>query len=461
MTRDVMTRWGLGRYTLRAISTPPIPAEPFLPAAPEWVSSKLGSLEVVVAPWSTVPMVEMRLVVELPTEELKRPARTTVLAESMMAGTAKLDRAGLATAVEKLGGDLDAAVHDDHVVISGSVLAGQLGPYLDIVREVLEEATYPQSEVDSDRHRLAEEATVSLSQPEVIVGEALARRLFGRHPYSTPLPRPQELIRVSAGALRSLHSRLLRPERASLVLVGAIDPEETVRVVGDALGSWAASDGLASSDIERPAPPKAGPVDLVEREGAVQTNIRLGRLVPARQDADWPAFSLVNMAFGGMFSSRLVESLRERHGYTYSPHSRVRHARAASALVIQMEVATEVTAPAMAELLHELARCCLVGFRGEEVDNARRYALGSFAYSTATQAGMASTIASLVADGTSPSYLRSYPEALREVSVDEVNAQAARYLVPQEMVKVLLGDASRVEGPLAKLFEVKRGLAWK
>src|ERR671927_442353 len=107
------------------------------------------------------------------------------------------------------------------------------------------------------------------------------------------------------------------------------------------------------------------------------------------------------MVFGGYFSSRLVENIRERRGYTYSPRSSVEHQVAGSSFLVEADVATEVTAPALLETWYELGRMALTPVTEAELEGARRYVLGSMALSTATHAGLASTLSALVGAGLS------------------------------------------------------------
>src|ERR671927_1433283 len=107
------------------------------------------------------------------------------------------------------------------------------------------------------------------------------------------------------------------------------------------------------------------------------------------------------MVFGGYFSSRLVENIRERRGYTYSPRSAVEHLLAGSSFLVEADVATGVTGPALLETLYELGRMALTPVTEAELDAARRYLLGSLALRTATHAGLASTLSSLFGAGLS------------------------------------------------------------
>jgi predicted Zn-dependent peptidase len=187
----------------------------------------------------------------------------------------------------------------------------------------------------------------------------------------------------------------------------------------------------------------------------VQSNLRLGGPAPARTDPDLAAVRLANMVFGGYFSSRLVENIRERRGYTYSPRSTVEHQIAGSSFLVEADVATEVTAPALLETWYELGRMALTAVTEAELDAARRYVLGSMALTTATHAGLAGTLSALMGAGLPAEWLADHQRALARVTIDEVQEAARRYLAPADLTAVVVGDAGRVGAALEALGPVE------
>jgi len=152
----------------------------------------------------------------------------------------------------------------------------------------------------------------------------------------------------------------------------------------------------------------------VHRPGAVQSQLRFSADALPRTDADYPAFQLANLVLGGYFSSRLVENLREDKGYTYGPHSRIEHDALASSLLLDADVRTEVTAPALLEVWYELGRMATLPVKPEELEDVRQYAVGSLALSIATQAGLASTLSALIGVGLGLDWLREHPRMIKK-----------------------------------------------
>ena len=415
------------------------------PKAPAVASTDVsGELHLVSVRRPSVPLVEVRIVLPLGSAQVSNPAEPLMLSESLLAGTEDRDRDEIASAVERLGGTLGAHLDRDVFIIGGSSISSNFVELLELIAGALTGATYPASEVGADRARTADEIAIVLSRPEAIAGEIFDEAVYPGHPYSARIPRPAAIRRVTSPALRDLHHKVLSARGASLVVVGDVDTKKVPNIVEDALGEWIVHSRRKATKLPRVRPVVPGPPRLRNRPGAVQSNLRIGGTAPDRTSPDWPAMVLATLATGGMFTSRLVENLRERNGYTYSPRLRVHHGRAGSVSTFSAEVATDVTAAAIVEHAYELGRVATVGIGQDELDAARRYAIGSFLYSTATQAGLASTLARLLADDVEPDYLGAYPARLSRVTLAEVNEAARQYLAPSRLATVVVGDAEQV-----------------
>lgn len=432
---------------------PPL-GPPTGPAELEWRDRVLDNgLRVTAIRQSVIPLVEVRLRIPFTGTGSTHPARAAMLAQTLLTGTARRGQVALAEAVQELGGTLNASVDADRLMLGGVVLSSHVGAFLALLAEVLTGATYPEREVAVERERLVEHLQMARSQPAVLAREALRRRLFRNHPYARELPQPAVTAAVTPSQLRQLHQRRVVPTGAELVLVGAVDPQRLVDEAATLLGGWQPAGAMAEIP---PLPPlRGGAIQVVHRPGAVQSSIRMGGVGVRRDDPQYPAVALANLVFGGYFSSRMVANLREDKGYTYSARSRVEHGSAGSTLTIEADVATEVTAPAVVELLRELGCCAVTEPAERELEDVRQYATGSLAMSVATQAGLASTVAALAGVGLGLPWLREYPGRLAGVTLEQTRAASRRLLAPSKLVMVILGDAERIAPELELLGPVE------
>jgi zinc protease len=408
-----------------------------------------SGLRVVVVRKPGVPLAELRLRVPFLSARPTHPARAALLSDTMLTGAGSLDRAGVASAVQALGGELSIGVDADRLVIGGNVLATNLGSLLGLLATVLTEPTYPQAEVTTERERLVERLTIARSRPGVVASEALGHRMWGAHPYALDLPQPEAVQASTAAQLRAMHAGMVRPSDSVLIIVGDISAARVLDQVERVLAQWTGHP--AASRVPALPDPGPAPTLVIDRPGSVQSSIRIGRGALSRSDPRYPALQLANLVFGGYFSSRWTENIREDKGYTYGPHSRVEHQVLGSSLLFDVEVATEVTAPAMLETRYELGKIASLPVTEAEVEAVRQYAIGTLALSTATQAGLASTLAALSAFGLGLEWIIEHPARLSAVSVDDVSAAAAEFFAPSRLVEVVVGDAAAISAPLAAL----------
>jgi zinc protease len=404
-----------------------------------------------------IPLVQARVV--LPA---RRPRATTtdrakqlVLAETLLSGTRHRDSVEVAEALQRMGATLNVRVDSEDLRLQGAALSPSLGDYLALIAELLTEPAFPKGEVEIERARKAQEVLLQRSEPAVIARAALKRRLFGEHPYAGGLPEPDEVAAVSATDLRRYFTSGVTGRDGLLILVGDLRPAKALDAAEGPLGSWTGATKVSKLPALPPIEP--GPILLVDRPGAAQSNVRIGGPALTRRDAGLPALLLANMIFGGYFSSRLVENIRERKGYTYSPSSWIDHQPLGSVLTIQADVGTEVTAPALLEMRYELGRMATLPVSGEELDAARRYLIGTTALSTQTQSGLTEYLLALSLAGLGLDYLRDLPKRLEKVTVGEVRDAAAEYLAPARLPTVIVGDTATIRPSLETLDTIEDG----
>jgi predicted Zn-dependent peptidase len=413
-----------------------------------------NGLKIMAVERAGTPLVELRLRVPFAGSGASELGRARLLSETMLSGTHQRSNAELAAALQALGGALRVRADADRLLIAGQALADGLPELLALLAEVVTEAAYPDDEVAGERGRVVEELKISWAQPSILARERLLQRMFGAHPYGHEVPLPDEVAAASPEDVRGLHAERVLPQGSTLVLVGDLQADLALEQAAEALSGWKATG--AAPAVEPVPALEPGPIVLVDRPGSVQSSIRIGGRGLTRSDPGYAAFQLANTVFGGYFSSRLVANIREDKGYTYSPHSVIRHAAAGSTVQLDADVASEVTAPALLEIAYELGRIATLPVTAQELEDARQYEIGSLALGIATQAGLADRIITLDKVGLEPEWLEEHPQRLAAVAVEDVLEQAAARLAPSALVTVVVGDADQVEPSMRTLGDVTR-----
>jgi zinc protease len=446
----------IGRTPLGARPVPELTA-PAVTRAPRTVDTVLDNgLRVIAVRKPGTPLVEARLRIPFSASRVAarlHSARAELMAATLMLGTGTRDRQQVDADLAVVGGHLDASVDAQRLMVAGSVLSTGLPTLLAVLADSLTDAVFRPADVEVERARLHEHLMISMSQPSSVARRHLQQRRFGDHAAAWDTPLAEDVDAVAPTLVRSLYRRQAVPDGAVLVLVGDLSPARAVGQVADALGEWRSERGAVG--MTPPPPVEAAPLALFDNPGAVQSQVRLSAPAVGREHEGYPAQQLANLVYGGYFSSRLVENIREDKGFTYSASSSVSFWPGRAALTVGFDTTTESTAAAVWEAQYELGRMALTPPNDAEVESARNYALGTLAASLATQAGYASMIAQLAGSGLDAAWLDDYRAGVAAVTTAEVHDLARTIFAPAAFMGVVVGDLSSVAAPLSAVLPVE------
>jgi predicted Zn-dependent peptidase len=417
------------------------------------VDTVLGNgLRVLAVRKANVPLVEIRLWIPFGGTELTHAAKAELLSQTLLTGTARRNRIEIDTELALIGADLGAGVDPQRLIVSGNTLSRRLPTLLEVLADVLTSASYVDGEVSRESERLVERIAIARTQPRTIAREALQKHRYGDHPVTRETPEAADVAAVTPEQVRALHADSVLPRGSVLVVVGDVDPDKVVADIEKALQGWES----AKSAVRLPPLPElaGGAVQLVPRAGAVQSQLRLSAQALPRTDSRYAALQLANLAFGGYFSSRLVENIREDKGYTYSAHSGFEFTDGSAVVNVEADTASDATAAAVLETRYELGRLGLVPPTPAEVESVRQYAIGSLVTSTASQAGLAAQLSVLAANGLGVEWLTEHPSRLAQVTADDVAQAALDFFAPKRFTGVVVGDADVLASKLTALGDV-------
>lgn len=395
------------------------------------------------------PMIELRLRIPFGGRTPVHAARAELLAETILLGTGRRSRQQVDADLAAVGAHLTAHVTPQRLLLSGCTPAPGLAVLLDILGDVLTDAAYRRSDIARERDRLVEHLSIAAASPATIARTHLQELRFGRHPAAWEMPDAALVAEVGPAAVRGLHRRAVLPSGSHLILVGDLRPARAADDASRALAAWTGT-GQAVP-LGSPVLSAPGPVIAHHRPGSVQSLTRLTSPAVLRTDPGYPAAQLATIVFGGYFSSRLVENLREDKGFTYHAHSSMEFWPGCAAMTISYDTAGEVTAAALVETRAELGRIAVVAPAAAEIEAARNYAIGSLASSLATQSGYASMLASLAASGLDGSWLARHQRSLATVTAADVAEAAARLFAPNGVHGVVIGDLDEIGASLGRL----------
>jgi zinc protease len=366
-------------------------------------------------------------------------------------GAGTRDRAALDATLDGLGAAIDMGISRDAVTLSGLSLARHLDAVVDLAADVL---AAPRFDVDEHERLLRE--TPQLLDEIRDDDSALATRYFDwlccpGHAYGrTWLGTESTIARIERDAARALWQRELVGDNLVIGFAGDVDEARAARL----------AERLVARLPSTPAPPRlTDPLPtarthgrrliLVDKPDRTQAQIRLGLLSARYGDPDTAALAIAEAVFGGMFSSRLMQEIRVKRGWSYGAGCALRRSRLPHWFEIWMAAGIDVAGPAVALTLDLLADYAAHGPTDDEVDFARSYLIGSMPFHVATaRQRMQLAVRDAVFDLPS-GFTATLPEALSALTADEVRAACARNLKPDDAVTVAVTTAALAQPALA------------
>ena len=359
----------------------------------------------------------------------------------------------LADAIEFLGANLSTASSFDASSIRMSVPVSKLAEALPLMSDVALRPSFPVSELD----RLRKERLTGLLQARdnagALIQLAFPRIVFGpTHRYGTSangLPATIEALTVDD--LKTFYRSHFRPDNATLLVVGDLAPATALPMLEKAFGNWKA-DGMAPLVADVPNAPQLTKrqVYLVDKPEAAQSQIRIGWVGVSRSTPDYAVLEVLNTVLGGSFTSRLNQNLREKNGYAYGASSGFDMRLSAGPFLAAAGVQTDKTADALKEFFNEL-NGILTPVPPDELAKARNYVALGFPGEFETTSDMARKLEELVIYNLPDTTFSDFVPSVTAVTAADLQRAAARFVQPERMAVVVVGDLKLIEGPIRAL----------
>ena len=432
----------------------PVPGHPRPYAFPDTERTTLANgLRVAVVPMPGRGLISTSLVIRngAADEPADLAGSTVLAARALTEGTELRDAIALTEAAERLGASIHAEAGWDATSAGLDVPASRLAPALDLLAEVVRRPAFPEDEVDRLRDERLADLLQAKADPRRRADEAFVRAIYAASsPYGRPSGGTEETVeRLTSAELRAVHDRASSPDRSAIVVAGDVDAAEVLRLIESLFGDWGIPAGeLAAKPIDDTGAVDRRFIRVVHRHDSVQTEIRVGHRGLMRKHPDFHAVSVMSAILGGLFNSRLNMNLREAKGYTYGAGAGFDMRRARGPFSARAAVNTEVTVPALKEILAELDRIRESPVTEAELAAATDYLVGVFPLRFETPGPVAGSLAGLFIQDLSDDELTHYRAAIDAVTAEDVLRVARAHLHPDESAIILVGDSDKFSADL-------------
>lgn len=392
-----------------------------------------------------LPMVSIELLIDAGSrhDAPKQEGLANLIATLLTYGTKQRTALQISEALDFIGASLSVSCGEDLASVSMTVLKKDLGTGLELLAEVLTMSTFPQDEIDRQKQAIIAGIRAREENPGDIAQRRFAATLYPESPYGRPVEGNEaSLNALQQENLREFYARYYRPNRTILSVVGDISHPEIAQALSQAFRSW------HKGEPAKPpaAPTKIGGPDSVQvNKELTQANIILGHEGVGRENPDYYAIQVMNYILGGGgFSSRILDSVRNERGLAYSIYSYFSAEKRRGIFELVMQTKNESALEAIRIAAAEIRRMREQPVTEQELQDAKDYLIGSFPLRLDTNRKVANFLAQVEYFELGLDYPDRYADLVRRVTREDVLRVAQKYLKPEKLITVIVGDQTKI-----------------
>jgi predicted Zn-dependent peptidase/outer membrane lipoprotein-sorting protein len=424
-----------------------LPAESF--KFPDYIETKLDNgVKVFIVEDHEQPTFSIRLLVPGGSALDGRKAGVADVMTSMVKkGAGDLSALDIANELDGIGANVSAATSNDYIVYSASGLKKHMKKVLKIFADVLIKPTFPEDEFEKLIPQMLAGLKNEKSNPTTLASKLSNMVVYGKlHPYGQ-FETEKSLKAITVDDLKSYFKAVIKPNNASIVVVGDVSKREIVKALNKALKDW--KPGKAAFIQIPPAQSMPLGVYFINRPGSVQSTIYIASVAPGRKDPDWEVESLASAIMGGGFGSRLFRILREKYSYTYSPRARLSGNKYTNKFACFANVRNSVTDSSIVIMQDLLEKLKSEPSPKDEIGRIKKYRVGQYLMAFENPGFLAGLIQNADFNGIPMQRVKTWHTRYMNYSPYDVLKIAKRYMDPAKSFIVVVG-APEVREKLAK-----------
>lgn len=459
-----MTQTGKSQDGILDRTKPPKAGPPKDIEFPEYYDTTLqNGINLLVIENYKIPAVSVRLVFRNAGSycDADNYGAASLTAELLTKGTKKRSATQIAEEIDFLGASLSSGSDWDGSYVSLSVLKKFLGNAVDVLTDVVLNPVFDEEEIN----RVKEQRIASILQgkddPSILSDRMFNKAVFENTPYSYPPEGTEESIKnITQKNIKDFYSAHYKPSDLILAFVGAITPEEALKIVNEKFGSWQnkGTDNPRTKINENNGENKLFSdnfIYIVDKPGAVQSNLRIGHIGIERNNPDFVAVTVMNTILGGYFGSRINLNLREKHGFTYGARCGFNARIQPGDFSVDTDVRNDVTDTSIKLIMDELRRIISEEVTDEELQTVKNYLTGLFPLQLETANAVATRVINLKLYNLPKNFYNTYISSINRLGKEDILNAAKKYIHPEKLYIVVSGNAKEIKDRLKTIKEVK------
>jgi zinc protease len=400
-----------------------------------------------------VPLVSVQIVIRAggAADPAGKEGLALLTAELLRRGTQRRTADQMASELDFIGASLNAAGDPDRVLLTGEFMEKDTAAALDLLADLLQHPSFPSAEVEKLIHQKVDGIKQDKEEAREVLRRYFDAALFGRHPYARP-PGGDErsLASLRRADVTAFYDRHYGPESTILAVVGDFVPADMEQMLARHLGGWKEGAQARRDQPPPPAPLPGRRLRLINKPDSTQTHFAIGNLGIARDNPDRVGIELVNLLFGGRFTSMLNAALRIDSGLTYGARSRFERYQVPGPFAIASFTANATTVKAIDLALEVLEKLHRDGITEDELRSAKDYLKGQFPLQIETPSQLAALLADLAFYDLTALEVDELFQRIDAFTTAGARSIIQRYFPRENLVFVLIGKASEIQASLRK-----------
>lgn len=353
-------------------------------------------------------------------------------------GTSNRDTHQISEYIDQYGAFVEFKPGPDRIGIILYTLSKYLDQLLVLLTDLLNEATFPEKELESFKNITRQNLLLNLKRNNFLASRKMNRVLFGKHPYGLDLTE-EAIDDMTRDDLQAFYGKYIKNNPCDIIVSGDAN-EAVLKTLNKYFGQTNLSGFLAHPETKIPTPmPDNQKIHLDVRENATQSSIRMGGLIFTKNHPEYPRFVILNEIFGGYFGSRLMSNIREDKGYTYGIYARVALLEQAAYYGIMTDVRKEFTQHTIDEIHKESKRMRTEPVPAEELSLVKNYMSGTLASTINSPFALADVFKGLHFHGLDYSFYDNYFDTLKNITSEDLMELANKYLNTEDMYEIVVG----------------------
>ncbi len=384
----------------------------------------------------------------------------SMTAELLTKGTKNRSAVQIAEDIDFLGGSLSSGSDWDGSYVSLSVLKKFLPQSIDVLADVVLNPVFSDEEIN----RVTEQRIASIIQgkddPGTLSDRMFNKIVFGNNPYANPQEGTEESIKnITRDDLVNFYENHYSPSNLVLAFVGDITQEEAVKIVNERFSGWQNNEKkkkkITGSNKTESNEFTSDFIYIVDKPGAVQSNLRIGHIGITRNNPDFVAVTVMNTILGGFFGSRINLNLREKHGFTYGARCGFNARIYPGDFSVDTDVRNEVTDTSVNLIVEELKRIASEEVTDEELQTVKNYLTGLFPLQLETANSVATRVINLKIYDLPKNYYNTYISNINKLTKEDILSAAEKYIHPEQLYIAVSGNAKEIKDKLSNIKKVK------